>query len=384
MDLLTRADLDLLAGPDEPGTHLSLFLPTHRLGSEDRTDPLRWKNLLTSTESALSDQGMRRGDIEQLLGPAWVLHADDLAWQYMSDGLVMFLRPGWYRSYRVPIALPELATVGQRFVTGPLLRVVSRDSHFLLLALSQRNVRLLEGSMQRVEELELRDVPTDLRDIIEEPEPRSDTMTRLVSAGGRGGRAVFYGHGAADEDFKKEEVHKFLRQVADGLGEYLSGQDLPMVLVGLGEMVAAYRSVNSYPHVLDEEIRTNPDGMPPEKLHEAAWPVIEGVLDAQRSRALERFGELHGTGRASDDPDQIAEAAIQGRVETLFVAAEPWCWEQMSNRGAIVQLGADESFARCELLDRAITDTLSHGGQVHAIPAAEVPGGRDVAASFRY
>jgi hypothetical protein len=60
MDLLTRADLDLLAGPDEPGTHLSLFLPTHRLGSEDRTDPLRWKNLLTSTESALSDQGMRQ------------------------------------------------------------------------------------------------------------------------------------------------------------------------------------------------------------------------------------------------------------------------------------------------------------------------------------
>jgi hypothetical protein len=56
----------------------------------------------------------------------------------------------------------------------------------------------------------------------------------------------------------------------------------------------------------------------------------------------------------------------------------------MSNGGAIVQLGADESLALCELLDRTITDTLSHGGQVHAIPAAEVPGGRDVAASFRY
>jgi len=73
MDLLTRADVDLLARRDEPGTRVSLFLPTHRLASEDRTDPLRWKNLLTSTESALAGQGMSRADIGQLLAPAWEL-----------------------------------------------------------------------------------------------------------------------------------------------------------------------------------------------------------------------------------------------------------------------------------------------------------------------
>jgi len=301
----------------------------------------------------------------------------------MSDGLAMFLRPDWHRSHRVPVELPELATVGDRFVTGPLIRVVTSDSRFLLLALSQRNVRLLEGSRQRVEELELRDVLTDLRDIIAEQEPRSDTMARPLSPGGRGGRAVFYGYGAADDDFKKDEVQKFLRQVAHGLHDYLRGQDLPMVLVGLGELVAAYRSVNSYPHVLEEAVRTNPDALPPEKLHEVAWPLIEGILDAQRARALDRFGELHGTGRASDEADQIEDAAMQGRIETLLIAFQPWCWEQVSSRAAVVQLGAQESFARCELLDRAITETLSHRGQVYAVPASEVAGG-DVAAIFRY
>jgi hypothetical protein len=383
MDILTKADLNLLARRGQPGAHVSLFLPTHRLGSEDRTDPLRWKNLLTSVETALADRGMRRAEITELLAPAWALHGDSLGWQYMSDGLAMFLGPGWHRSYRVPVTLPELATVGDRFVTGPLMRVLTNDRHFLLLAISQRDVRLLEGSMQHVEELELRDVPRDLRDIIEEPEPRSDAMARPL-AGGRGGRAVFYGYGAADGEFKKEEVAKFLRQVADGLAEYLNGETLPMVLVGLTEMVATYRSVNSYPHVLDEEIRTNPDGLSPEKLHDAAWPVIEGVLHGQRVRALDRLGELRAAGQSAQEPELVAEAAAQGRVESLFVAGEPWCWEQVTGHGPVVALGADEAFSSCELLDRAVADTLTHGGRVYAVPAAEVFDGHRSAAALRY
>jgi hypothetical protein len=384
MDLLTRTDLDALAQRDDPGTHLSMFMPTQRTGTDGRADPLRWKNLLTSTESALADHGMRRSEIEDLLGPAWALHDDERGWQEVSDGLAMFVRPGWSRSYRVPLGVPELVTIGEYFVTGPLMRIVARDAHFLLLALSQRNVRLLEGSMQQVEEIELRDVPTDLRAVMREFEPRGDTMARPLTRGAGGGRAVFYGHAASGEDVKKDDRERFLRQVADGLAEYLGTQDLPMVLVGLEELVATYRSVNTYPHVLDEEIRSNPDGLSAEQLHEAAWPVIESVLDAQRSRALARFRELHGTGLASDQPEEIAEAAAQGRVETLFVSAEPWCWEHVSDGGSVVHLGADDSFAVCEVLDRAITETLSHGGQVHAVPSDEISGDHDAASTFRY
>ena len=61
MDILTRADLDDLARQNDASAHVSLFLPTHRLGSEDRTDPVRWKNLLTSTESALADRACGAG-----------------------------------------------------------------------------------------------------------------------------------------------------------------------------------------------------------------------------------------------------------------------------------------------------------------------------------
>src|SRR5665811_2450745 len=78
---------------------------------------------------------------------------------------------------------------------GPLLRLLSGDEHFLLLALSQRRVRLLEGSRDRVEELELGEVPSSLLGVTEPAEPRSHTMARPLSAAGRGGPAVFYGYG---------------------------------------------------------------------------------------------------------------------------------------------------------------------------------------------
>lgn len=385
MDLVTKVDLEQLAERGRTELHLSLFIPTHPVGPEVDTDRLRWKNVLTRVEKTLADRGLGPRDIEELLAPAWELRDDALAWSYMSDGLAMFLRPGWHRIIRVPVRLPEVATVGDRFVVGPLLRVVTGDAHFLALAVSQRHVRLLQGSMQRVEEVELTDVPTALEDVIEPPEPRSDTMTVPLRTGTRGaGKAVFYGHGTSDDDFKQDQVRSFLRQVSDGLRDYLNGQDLPMVLVGLDEMVAAYRDLGGYPHVLDEAVLRNPDDLSADELHSLAWPLAIKTVAAEREAAEARFGELHGTGRAVTSPEKIEQAAREGRVDTLFLATEPWCWDQVGSDAAVVQLGRDDAFAHCELLDRAAIDSLSTGARVHAVPAEDVPGGGDLAAVLRY
>ena len=385
MDLLTKSDVEQLAERGRAGLHVSLFIPTHAVGEGTRTDPIRWKNLLSKVEAVLGERGMRPPEIAELLAPAHELRDDLAAWRSMSDGLAMYLRPGWHRMFRVHVGVPELATIGDRFVVGPLLRIVTGDSHFLLLALSQRRVRLLEGSLQRVEELEMADVPTSLRDVVEPSEGRSDTMAFTLSTiRGRGGAAVFYGHGAADDDHKLDEARRFFRQVADGLADYLTGQRLPMLLVGLDENLALYRDVNAYPHVLDDAVRRNPDELSAEELHAAAWPLVEKTLSQERAAAVARFDGLHGTGRATNDAAKIEEAAEYGRVDTLFLAAEPWLWEQPAEGAPVVQLDVDAGLVQGELLDRTAVNTLSNSGRVYAVPAEEVPGGGDVAAIFRY
>lgn len=256
MDLLTRVDLQELARRERDVVHVSLFMLTHRFGDGVEADQIRWKNTLTAVESVLVDGGMRRPDVDDLLAPARALERDRIRWQYMSDGLAMFLRPGQERTFRVPVDVPEVTTIGGRFVVGPLLRILTGDTHFLLLAVSQRRLRLLEGSRHRVEQVMLPDVPTGLREVVAPPEPRSDTMAFATSPAGRGGPAVFYGHGADDKDFKRDEVERFLRQVAGGLDSYLAGEDLPQVLIGLDPLVAMYRDISNYRHIMDDAVRT--------------------------------------------------------------------------------------------------------------------------------
>lgn len=384
MDLLTKADLKTLAEHGERGPAVSLFTPTSRVTVEVQADRLRWKNLLSAVDTSLHDEGVDRDAVKALLAPAWELHADIEAWQHMSDGLAMFLRPGWHRDFRVPVDVPQLAVVGDRFVVSPLVGAISSEDHFLLLAVSQRNVRLLEGTRRRVEEIELREVPTSLRDVVEAQDPRSDTMARPLG-GGRSGPAVFHGHGAADDEFKNEELTRFLRHVADGLHEYLTEQSRPMVLVGLDRNVAAYRNVNSYGNVLDGDASTNPDQLSAEELHDVAWPIAAEHFAQAKKAAVEHFEQEHGTGLATTDEVAIRTAAHDGRIAALFVASEPSCWERAADGGAtVIRLGADPDFASCELLDEAALATVLSGGDLYSVSSPSMFDGQSMAATFRY
>lgn len=382
MELLNQLDLKKLNEPDSAGTHISLFVPTHRFGDQVETDPLRWKNLLSGVETELASQGLDKAAITHLLAPAWELHRDTLAWQNMSAGLAFFIRSDWNACYRLEVEVPAIAMTGDRFVMSPLLPGLTDDSQFLLLTVSQRRVRLLRGDHEGLSEVELDNVPTDLREIMEPHDPRSNTMTRPVSP--KGGQAVFFGHGAADDHFKKDQVQAFMQQVASGLQTYLADQHLPMVLVGLEEMLAFYRGVNQYAHLSADEVRSNPDGLSAKQLHEAAWPLIDKQLQRKRDSEISRFDQLMGTGRASDAIAEIETAARDGRVEMLFVTADLWNLDETTSTPPVVSLGRDTQFSDWDLIDRAATDSLTHDGRVYSVPADSMPGKNEVAAIFRY
>jgi len=383
MDLLTRSDLEELATPEPAGLHVSLFMPTHRYGGAVEADQLAWKNLVDAAEVTLLKQ-VRRSEAEKLLAPARELQRDTMDWQYMSDGLAMFLQPKYHRTFRVPAPFSTLAAVGERPVLGPLLRLLSGDEHFLLLALSQARVRLFEGSRNSIEKVQLTDVPTSLTEVVDPLDPRSDTMARPVGSAGRGGPAVFYGHGAGDQHVKSREVTKFLRAVATGLRDLLSNQTAPLILVGVEELVASYRAVNSYANVLDDAVIYGTDAATPEELHELAWPLVERKLQAEREAVFARFQELHGTGRVSSDLETVVTAAREGRIETLFIKADPWCWEQAADATTpVVELGETSNYEICEKVDAAAIATLTKRGQIYASSQTTVPDS-EVAAIFRY
>lgn len=386
MSLLNREDLQSLHEAAEPPC-VSIFLPTHRAGAETRQNPIRFKNLLKSAEEQLREQGF--GDrADSLLEPARSLLEDFDFWQHQSDGLAVFLTPSSRELFRIPRSFEELAVVGDRFHFGPLLPLLTGDGRFHILALSQKRVRLLEATREKVREMDLHDIPESLQDVVgydwEERSLQFHTGTSSQTGGpGARRRAMFHGQSAAEDDVK-EEIAKFLHVVDTGVRKLLPDHGEPLVLAGVEYLRAIYRQGSHYPKLMEEGIDGNPDAVSPEELQERAWPIVEPRFRRDQEAAADTYHQLSGSERASDDLEEVVTAGHDGRVATLFVDVGQHRWGTWDPEARTLTMADSPNNGDEDLLDRAALDTLFHGGDVFAVEPGEVPGEGSIAAVFRY
>ncbi len=380
-DLFGREDIELLTGPRE-GPCVSAFLPTHRMGPGTEQDSLRLKNLLAEAEARLVQGGLRTPTARELLAPALDLLDERVFWQHQSDGLALFLAPGWWRSFRFPLELPELTVVADRFYLKPLLPLLSGDGRFYILALSQNEIRLLEGTRERVHEVELEDVPGSLREALRYDDPQKERLFHVAGREG-GAVAVFHGHGIGGE-VDKERIGRYLRLVDAGLREVLGDQRAPLVLAGVEYEQAMYREVSGYPALVDEGISGNPDRLRPEELHERAWTLVEPLFRQGQNEAADRYRELAGTGMTTGDLEASLTAAQEGRVEVLFVSLSEQRWGKADTETGRITVNEEPEPGDEDLLDLAAVRTLLASGTVYALPSDQIPGGTSVAAILRY
>ena len=263
--------------------------------------PIRLKSLLRQATDALTFDGVRAPEIDRLLAPLRRLLDDRQVWQYQSDGLALFSRPGWWRSFRVPLDLPELAVVDDRFHVTPLLPLLAGDGHFFVLALCQNQIRLLEGTRDRVEEVDLPGVPRGVLDALQGEEVQKQLRLYVADRGGIGAGGVYHGHGHPGEE-QAERILRYLRKVDRGLREVLAGERAPMVLAAVEHLSPISRKASTYPQLVDEVVPGSPEGLSPHELHARAWPIVELLFLRAQREAAARYGRLAGTGLTSQDP----------------------------------------------------------------------------------
>lgn len=383
-DLLTKERLETLMNTE--GDHLvSVYMPAHRLPNEAEQDPIRLRNLLTEAEEQLKQRGMRTPVVRDLLQPAHALLGNSAFWRHQSDGLALFLAPDEAHVLRLPLRFRELVVVGDYWHVKALLPLFAGDGRFYILALSQKAVRLLEGTRYSVSELELENIPTSLAEALrfDDPESQLQFHTSTGPPGGGPRRAIFHGHGVGKDD-EKSDLLRYFHQIDHGLGEILRNERAPLVLAGVDYLLPIYRETNEYRWLLDEVLTGNYDDLRPEELHAEAWPLVEPVFAAQREQAKTRFHELSSSGQATTDLKQIVEVAHHGRIDTLFVPLGQRQWGRYDPSSGRVELYADHQPGARDLLDLAAVQTYLNGGVVFAVEPAEMPDAAAVAAILRY
>jgi hypothetical protein len=330
--------------------------------------------------------GLRKSEVEALLKPASKLIKDSLFWQKESDGLAIFASPQVTHHYRLPLDLKELVVVADRFHVKPLLPLLSGDGRFYVLALSQDEIRLLEGTRYTVEKLDLENAPRSLADALrfDDPERRLQFHTASGPSGGRGSRrAIFYGQGALSGD-EKDNILRYFQELNTGVQDLLAGERAPLVLAGVDYLLPIYQEANGYAFLVDEGVLGNPDDLSAKELHRRAWAIVQPRFAKEREEALSRFRQLANTDRALDELEKVVPATYHGRVETAFVALDVQRWGSFDPATNEIKLHRDTEPGDRDLLDSVAVQTLLNGGTVYAVEPQQMPSQASVAALFRY
>ena len=378
--MITRENILNLAKKEN--THcVSIYLPTHKAGEEVQQDPIRLKNLLTQAVKQLKDRDVREKEIDELLDDARKLLDNPKFWRHNEKGLALFISDGEFEYYRIPHAFNERVMVDDHFLITPLVPMITLEGSFCILALSQKKMRLLKCTRASVEEMELEEAPESLEEFLKYDVNESNLQHHAGQ--GANAQAIFHGQGGS-RDTNTEEVINYLKAVENEVTSILRKRNDPLILAGVNEAMAEYRKVNNYSRLLDQTVSGNPDPKSNEEIKDEGWKVIKSYFLKGMYEDIERFGDLSGSDKQSDNLSQIVEAAYYGKVESLFVPIGEHSWGWFDMERDTVHHSAEPQNGEHDLINMAAIKTLTQSGNVYALDKEDMPNGSSIAAIFRY
>jgi len=382
MDAITLEELKSFLGRSAERC-ISIYMPAHRAGRDTEQNPIRFKNLLREVEEGLLNGGLRAPAVQEILKPAWRLLEDADFWRQQSDGLAVFFDDEEFQYYRLPLPFAELTVIANRFHLKPLLPFFTQNGHFYILALSRNQIRLLEGTRDTVDEIDLGSLPESMAEIFHYDRFEKQLQFHTGTAQGPGNRAaMFYGHDVSDEE--KDRILRWFRKVDAELAPLFNNKRSPVVVASVEHLLPVYLEANTSPSLLDKALPGNPEDIAPKELHAQAWAMVVPIFRQAQERAVAEYHRLAGTGQTTVDVAEAVRAAFHGRVDTLFVAVGVQCWGSFVPDSGTVQLRQTPQPGDEDLLNLAAIQAILNGGQVYAVAPEEVPEQALLAALLRY
>ena len=353
---------------DQTPPCISLYMPTLLAKPPAAENLRRFDNLLDRASKQLENVFSQHNAMT-LLSKFHDLRKDDLFWAHPTASIAVFGSPTIFQAHKLQRPVSEMVEVADSFHLKPLIRAHQFTGRFEVLCLTQRNVRLLQGNQDKLEPVEIRNVPHSIQEALADgtdERPIGDTSTAPASA-------------------NDAELDRFFREVDKALWQNHSRQSgLPIILCAVEEYHPRFRQISKNPHLVEEGIKLNPDALPLERIREEAWKIIKPYYRRQIDRVLEEFGRARATQQGSEDVNEVAQAAAFARVGTLLVDADKHIGGRIDLTNGRVEYGDLSQPDFDDLLDDIAERVMKTGGQVLVMPAAQMPTDTGVAAIYRF
>jgi hypothetical protein len=366
-DVPTRAQLDRLLAAREPWS-VSIYLPTSPSSRGD-AERIELKNLAGEAARQLQDAGAPKADIAAIDEELADIVDDDEFWRYQARSLALFLTPTTSTTFRLANNLTASVEVSDRFHLKPLLRAVTFPHSAFVLALAQNGVRLLEIAPElEPAEVKLPELPTDVASAV----GKSSIRDRAPSGRIQGSEG------------QKTRMRQYARRIDEALRPLLNGLDLPLILAAAEPMDSIFRSVNSYPHLLETSLPGNPEAASDAELAAGARRVLDDLYAAELQTTRETYAQRASQRRASSDVADVARAATYGLVDTVLVDIDEVVPGYLDEESGAVSFDDTDDAVNYGVVDEIARRVWLNGGTVLAVRRDDIPGNASVAAILRY
>lgn len=363
----------------------SIYQPTHRHHPDNEQDPIRYRNLVREVEERLS-ASFPGPEAAALLEQLERLSHDRPFWNHRTDGLAVLASPERFALVELQRPVRERVVVSDSFHVKPLVRALQSADRFDVLALTRHDARLYQGNRYALDEIELPGVPLTLTEALgeERSEPHLTVASYGMKGAGASGSAMYHGHGGRDEGVSVD-TERFFRHVDRVVHEQLSKHSgLPLLLVAPDEHHTPFFEASRNPFLLRAGVRAHPSALGIDDLRIKAWAALEPFYLGRLTELAERFGTARAHAHGSAVLDEIAPAALQGRVAVLLVEADRSVPGRLGAATGAVEVGGAVRADASDLLDDVAEAVLRTGGEVVVVPAERMPVDSGAAAVFRY
>jgi len=370
--LIPKNDLNKLVGIHDQHC-VSIYIPTSGAGAKQAKNfgQITLKNSLKNLKYSLKGYSLSDNEIENYLLPVENLLDDSQLWREQEGCLAIYLNKEglWY--YKLPIDQAEFTYVSDHFYLLPVMPLFNDGGKFYILSLSLQAVKLYECNPYSISEVHVEDlVPENLEEVVGY-DYRDKNLQYRSGQGGSAG-AMFHGQGAGKDD-KGVEVEKFLRAVDKGLMKLLKNEDAPLILACVDHYQPVYAKITNYANLYQQNIKGNHEEKDPISLHKMAWLLVKDYFLKQRKSMAKLLMDLSSSGRTSIDLNDIIPAAIDGRIEALFIQndKDKYGLYDKVNRSLIIDENVKTNQA--SLYNLAAMHTWMHGGRVYLVDKNEMP-----------
>ncbi len=220
--------------------------------------------------------------------------------------------------YHLPLEVEEQLFIGNQFIIEPLFYALLRKDRYVVVVLSEKNTRFLEGLNDILLEHQIKEIPRGFKDVVSEYELKTISNTPMALLGEGDIKIIEKSIALQKEALFIKYVHKLEEAMLPLLEEYM----LEAIVIGTPQQIKLFKENTS----IQDKVIAYLTGVYDFENAEDIAELVKGIVKQHREQLEEKIAfeieQAEYAGLISEDLAQIYNDLEEGNGKRLILNPE--------------------------------------------------------------